>query len=68
VRQDLDQQKTYESGHVEFAGKALVQIALSAINAVSGFLEGVVMYLVNCRMRLVSDVRGVLMGSCCETL
>jgi len=35
------QQKTWEIGHVEFAGKALVQILLSAINAVSGFMEGV---------------------------
>jgi len=32
---DLDQQKTLESGHVEFAGKAFVQVLLSTINAVS---------------------------------
>jgi len=56
------------SGHVEFAEKALVKIVLSAINTVSGFIEGVVLYLVNCRMRLVSDVRSVLMGSCFEKL
>jgi len=68
VRQDLDQQKTYESSHVEFAGKALVQIVLSAIFAVSGSMEGVVMYQVNCRIWLVSDERSVLMGSCFEPL
>jgi len=33
--------------------KASVQIVLSAINAVSGFMEDVVVYLVNCRMRLI---------------
>jgi len=49
--------KKIYKGHVDFAGKALVQIVLSAINAVSGFMEGVVVYLVNCRMWLVSDVR-----------
>jgi len=41
VRHELDQHKSLESGHVEFAGKALDQIVLSAINAVSGFREGV---------------------------
>jgi len=30
---------------MEFAGKALVQIVLSAINAVGGFREGVLVYL-----------------------
>jgi len=40
VRQDFDQRKTLENGHMEFAGKALVQIVLSAINAVSGFMAG----------------------------
>jgi len=35
--------------HVEFAGKAFIQIVLSAINAVSAFMEGVVVYMVNCR-------------------
>jgi len=59
VRQDLDQQKTWESGHVEFAGKALVQIVFSAINAVSGFIDGVLVCLVNFRM---------LMGSYFEML
>jgi len=44
---------------VECVGKALVQLVLSAV---TGFIEGVVVYLVNCRMRLVSDA--VLMGSC----
>jgi len=44
---------------VEFAGKVLVQIVFSAINAVNGFMEGVVVYLVNCRIWLVSDVKGV---------
>jgi len=38
------------------------------ISAVSGFKEGVVVFLVNCRMWLVSDRRGVLMGSCFEKL
>jgi len=33
VRQDLDQQRTQECECVEFAGKALVQIVLSATNA-----------------------------------
>jgi len=56
--------RTQESGRVEFAGKALVQILLSVINSVSGFMEGVIVYLVNCRMELDSHVRGVLMGSC----
>jgi len=51
VRQDLDEQKIQERGHVAFAGTALVQIVLSAINTVSRFMEGVVVYLVNCRMR-----------------
>jgi len=32
---------------VEFAGKALVQIVLSAIDAVSEFMEGLVVFLVN---------------------
>jgi len=56
---------------LEFVGKALVQILFSAIYAVSGFMEVVVVYLVtlvNCRMWLVSDVRGVLMGSWFEKL
>jgi len=44
---------------VEFAGKVLVQVVLCAA---SGFMEGVVVYLVNSRMRLVSDVRGVSSG------
>jgi len=35
---------------VEVAGKALVKIVLTAISAVSEFMEGVVLYLVNCRM------------------
>jgi len=34
---------------VEFAGNWLVQIVLSANNAVSGFMEGVVVYLIKCR-------------------
>jgi len=38
VRQNLDQRKTQESGRVDFAGKALVQIVLSAVDAVSGFM------------------------------
>jgi len=38
---------------MEFAGKALDQIGLSAINAVSEFMEGVVVYLVNYRMWMV---------------
>jgi len=37
----LNQQKTHKSGRVEFAGKVLVQIVLSAINAVSGFMKSV---------------------------
>jgi len=49
--------ETLESGHVYYARMALVQIVLSAISAVSGFMEGVVVYLVNCRMWLVSNVR-----------
>jgi len=61
---------------VEFAGKALVQTVLSAINLVSGIMEGVVQnvacelqhVVVNCRMWLVSDVRAVLMGSYFEIL
>jgi len=55
---------------VEFARKALVlvHIVLSAINAFSGFMEGVVVYPVNYRMRLVSDARGVLIGSCFKKL
>jgi len=53
---------------MEIAGTALVQRVLSAINSIIGFMEGVVAYLVNCRMWLVSDVRGVLMGSCFENL
>jgi len=53
---------------VELAAKALVQIVLSAINAVSEFMEGVVVYMVNCRVWLVSDVRDVLMGSCFKKL
>jgi len=44
---------------VEFAGKALVQIVFSIINAVSGLMEGVVVYLVNYIMRLVSNKRCV---------
>jgi len=68
VRPDLDQQKTLESCHVEFARRAWVQIVLSAIYAVSAFMEGVVVYLVNCRIWLVSDVRHVLLGSCFEKL
>jgi len=44
-------------------GKALVQILSRTINAFSGFMEGVVVYLVNCRMWLVSDVRGVLLAA-----
>jgi len=42
--------KLRKVGHVWFAGKALVQTVLSAINAVSGFMAGIVVYLVNCRM------------------
>jgi len=42
---------------VEFAGKVLVQMVLSAINAVSRFLNGGMLYLVTCRLRLVSDVK-----------
>jgi len=68
VRQDLDQRKTYLSGHAEFAEKVLAQTVLSEINAVSGFIEGAVAYLVNCRMRLVSNVKRVLMGSCFKKL
>jgi len=49
---------------VELAGKALVQIVLSTVYAVNGFMEDLVVYLVNCRMWLVGNVRGVLMGSC----
>jgi len=64
VRQELEQQKTWESGRVELAGKRLVQIVLRAIDAVSRFMKGVVEYLVNCRIWLVSDVRGVLLSSC----
>jgi len=41
MRQDLTQKKTQESGRVEFAGKALVQIVLTAFKSVSGFTEGV---------------------------
>jgi len=63
VRQVLDQQNTQKSDCVEFAVKALVSIVLSAINAVSGFMKGVVVYLVNYRMWLFSDVRSVLIGS-----
>jgi len=48
--------------------KALIQVVLSASNAVSGFMEGVVVYLVNCRMWLASRVRGVLVGSGFEKL
>jgi len=44
---------------VEFAGKALVQIVLSEINAVGGFTESIVVHLANCRMWLVSDVKCV---------
>jgi len=47
---------------VEFAGKALLQLVPSVINAVSGFMKDVVVYLVNCKMWLVSNVSGVLMG------
>jgi len=42
-----------ESGHVQ---EALVEIILSAINAVSGFMKGIMVYLVNCRMFLASGV------------
>jgi len=38
---------------VEFAGKALVQIVLHAINADSGFMEGTVVYLINYRLVIV---------------
>jgi len=41
VRQDLDQQKTSGSDYMKFIGMALVQIVLRAIDAVSGFMEGV---------------------------
>jgi len=34
---------------VEFTGKAMVKIVLSAINAAIGFMEGVLVYLVNSR-------------------
>jgi len=68
MRQDLDPHETFEGGHVEFAGMALVQVVLSAINAVCGFMEGIVVYLVNYRIQLVSDARDVLMGSCFEKL
>jgi len=37
----------WPTGHVEFAGKALVQIALSAIIAVNIFMEGVLVHLEN---------------------
>jgi len=37
------------------SGKALIQIVFSAINAVSGYMEGVVVYVFNCRLWLVSD-------------
>jgi len=40
----------------------------SIYNLVSGFMEGVVVYLVSCRIWLVSDVRCVLMGSCFEKM
>jgi len=53
----------YKIGHTEFAGKALVKKVLSAINAVSEFMEGVVVYLVDSRMWLVANVRSVLMDS-----
>jgi len=43
----LDLQTTEESGQVKFAGKALVKIVLSAINTVTRFMEGVLVYLVN---------------------
>jgi len=42
VRQDSDPTKPRKVNHVTFAGKALPEILLSAINAVRGFLEGVV--------------------------
>jgi len=64
---DLDHQKTSESGHVEFAGKALVQIVSSLMSAVSAFIQSVVVYLVNCRMwlfRCKKCVDGQLFPSC----
>jgi len=53
---------------VEFAEKALNQIVLIAFNAVSGFMEGAVVYLVDYRMWLGPDVRGLTMGSSLEKL
>jgi len=41
----------------------------SIVSAISAVKESVVMHLVNYRMRLVSDARGVLLvGSCCVML
>jgi len=68
VRQDLD------CGSAENMGKMLCGVCrkgvgsntINAINAILGYIESVVMYLVNCRMWLFFDVRGVLMGTCFE--
>jgi len=68
MKQDLTQQKTREFGRLEFAGKALVHIVLSAINAVYGLMESGPVYLINCRMWLVSNVRDVFVDSCFEKL
>jgi len=46
-------------GQTEKLGKWLCGILRSTFSAVSGFMEGAVVYLIKCRMRLVPDVRGV---------
>jgi len=47
------------NGQLKFAGKAMDQIVLCAINTVRVFMESVVIYLVDCRMWPVSDIRFV---------
>jgi len=55
VWQDLDQPRTQQSGR-------------TCNQCVIGIMEGVVLCLINHRMWLDSDVRGVSMGRCFEKL